>query len=116
MTPPAGPDDPRTIDSPPRARWTIANTAEQMPGALTPLTITMTSDEMDLGLLQGFGQLGVLTPAQIRLPASRNDYTLGFFYGRCAVNVSELRKLFDLTPGTSGAAYEAQMFGAEGVD
>ncbi|MEV4420742.1 PEP-utilizing enzyme [Patulibacter sp. NPDC049589] len=108
-------DDPFNIDSPPDSRWTTANTGEQMPGVLTPLTITLTMEPAELGLLRAFALLGVIPRSEVRMPEHRHDHSLGYFYGRCAANVSLIRRLFDLTPGTSGAAYEAQMFGGEGL-
>jgi phosphohistidine swiveling domain-containing protein len=108
-------DDPLTIVSPPDTRWTTANTGDQMPGVLTPLTITLTAEPAELGILRAFAYLGVLPDSEVRMPRHRHDYSLGFFYGQCAANVKVIRRLFDLTPGTSGAAYEEQMFGGEGL-
>lgn len=107
--------DPLTIDSPPGTRWTTANTAEQMGGVLTPLTITLTTEPAELGFLGCFAYLGILPRAAVRMPVLRSDYHLGYFYGQCSANVRVIRRHLDLTPGTSGAAYEQQMFGGEGL-
>jgi pyruvate,water dikinase len=107
--------DPLNIDSAPDTRWTTANTAEQMGGVLSPLTITLTAEPAELGILGAFGLLGIIPRSEVRMPEHRHDYSLGFFYGQCSANVKVIRKLLDLTPGTSGAAYEQQMFGGEGT-
>jgi phosphohistidine swiveling domain-containing protein len=107
--------DPLNVTSPPDVRWTTANTGEQMPGVLSPLTITLTAEPAELGFRECFRYLGVIPESEVRVPAHRHDFCLGFFNGRCAANVGLIRRMFDLTPGTSGAAYEAQMFGGEGL-
>jgi phosphohistidine swiveling domain-containing protein len=107
--------DPLRVDSDPDIRWTTANTGEQMPGVLSPLTITITAEPAEVGFRDAFGILGIVPRSEVRMPARRTDLQLGYFYGRCAANVKVIREFFDLTPGTSGAAYEEQMFGGDGL-
>ncbi|CAB4928939.1 unannotated protein [freshwater metagenome] len=107
--------DPLTISSPPGNRWTTANTGEQMPGVLTPFTITMLAQSVEMGFLGAFAYLGIIPKKAVKMPQRREDYHLGYFYGYCAANVRVVRHYLDIFPGTSGAAYEAQMFGGDGV-
>jgi pyruvate,water dikinase len=62
-------------------------------------------------------RLGVLPRRLIGRADSVDDRFAAIFYGRAAMNVTHLRQIADLTPGTSGDAMEEQLLGSvrEGV-
>ncbi|GAA2777837.1 PEP-utilizing enzyme [Crossiella cryophila] len=105
--------DPDVLEhqSGPDTAWTITNAAEAMPGVLTPLGASFWLPVCEIGLRSAFHDLGVLSAGQVRLPEQVDERISGVFAGRYAANLDVLRRMADLTPGTSGDAMERQLFG-----
>lgn len=106
------PPDPIHDVSADDTRWTSANAGEQMPGLLTPLTARYVVGPAELGVRMAFHDLGVLPRSEVRPATSADKQHVAMFFGRFTTNVDEVRRIFDLTPGASGEAYEQQMFGS----
>jgi pyruvate,water dikinase len=92
-------------------RWTGVNTAENFPDVATPLGWSFWEVPLELGLRGAFCDLGVLTPAQVVFADTVDDRFSGVFFGRFTANLNTLLVMADLMPGTSGKAFEEQMFG-----
>jgi pyruvate,water dikinase len=102
--------------SPPGIRWTTVNMAEVLPGVLTPLAWTFWRDPCEAGLRAAFADAGVLPAQQVTAPESLDRRLTGLFYGRLAGNLTFVCELCDLMPGSSGAAFEEQVFGRADPD
>ena len=92
--------------------WTRVNAAEALPGLLTPLGWTFWDERVELALRGAFADMGVLREAEITVPPHVDERMTAVFYGRFTGNLDLLRMCADRTPGTSGSAVEAQLFGA----
>jgi pyruvate,water dikinase len=92
-------------------RWTIVNTAENFPDVATPLGWTFWEEPLELGLRGAFCDLGVLRPAEVVVAPTVPERFSGVFYGRFTANLDQLLVMADLMPGTSGQAFEEQLFG-----
>lgn len=104
--------DPTHDQSGPSTFWSTVNAEEGLPGVSTPLNWSLFAPRVERAFRATFADLGVLPASEIRVPASVDERIWGIFYGRAAANVDVFRRLADLTPGTSGDAFEAQIFGA----
>jgi phosphohistidine swiveling domain-containing protein len=104
--------EPMDHRSGPDTAWTIINAGEAMPGVMTPLGASFWVPSMELGARAGYHDLGVLSGAQVHLPATADERLSGVFAGRFAGNVEVIRMMADLMPGGSGNAAERQMFGS----
>jgi phosphohistidine swiveling domain-containing protein len=91
--------------------WSTVNAGEAIPGVVTPLTGSLFGRHFEPAMKGTFYDMGVLTRSDVTAPPRVEDRLLGFFYGRAAGNLSLFRYLGDCTPGTSGDAIEAQIFG-----
>jgi hypothetical protein len=96
----------------PGTLWTTINAAEQMPGVLTPLGFTYWIGPCDRGTKGEFRRLGILRAGEVTLGPTPDERVGGAFFGRWVANVDEFRRLADLTPGVSGAAFEKGVFGS----
>ena len=105
--------DPMHQDYDGPVRWTTVNTAETLPGVLTPMTWSLCGWASDLAIRQAFQKLGVLDRAESRTPAAIERRYLGLFHGRLAINLDMFREMGDRMPGSSGDSVEAQMFALE---
>lgn len=94
------------------AFWTTVNATEALPGTVTPLTWSFFDEPLEVGLRLGFHELGVLTRAETRMPASGGERFVDVFHGKVALNMDTFRAAADRIPGTSGDALESQMFGS----
>lgn len=103
--------DPLQHRSGPNTAWTVTNAAEAMPGVLSPLGASFWIPTCELGLRSAFHDLGVLAARDVTLPDVVDERLSGVFSGRYAANLDSLRRMADLTPGTSGDAMERQLFG-----
>jgi pyruvate,water dikinase len=92
--------------------WTTINAAEQIPGILTPLGFTYWIGPCDRGVKATFATLGALRRDEVTLGATPDERVGGAFFGRWVANVDEFRRLADLIPGVSGAAFEEDVFGS----
>jgi phosphohistidine swiveling domain-containing protein len=102
--------------SPPGIRWTTVNMAEVLPGVLTPLGWTFWRDPCEAGLRAAFADAGVLPARQVTAPEALDGRLTGLFHGRLAGNLTLVCELCDHMPGSSGAAFEEQMFGRADPD
>ena len=96
----------------PDTAWTTTNAAEALPGVMTPLGFTAWFGPLERGIRAAFHTLGVLTADEVDVPANIDERTSAIFFGRYAGNLETLRRLSDLTPGTSGDDFERQIFGS----
>ena len=96
----------------PHTAWTTVNAAENIPGLVTPLGFDFWLDSVDLGVRGAFQRIGVLPASQVRIGASPDERFGGVFFGHFAGNVDQFRRLADMTPGTSGDAFERNIFGS----
>lgn len=92
--------------------WTIVNTAENFPDVATPLGWSFWERPLELALRGAFCDLGALRLNEVRFSDSVDDRCSGVFFGRFTANLSTLLAFADRMPGTSGAAFERQMFGS----
>ncbi|MGH9040474.1 MAG: PEP-utilizing enzyme, partial [Acidimicrobiia bacterium] len=106
------PDNPLHHRSRPRTAWSRVNTAEALPGVLTPLGWTFWMEPLELGMRGAFADIGVIPPSGVRVAPSDDDRYSAIFFGRFSGNINEMRRMADHMPGTSGDALELQLFGA----
>lgn len=112
MTLPGGVDESLLHEvSPDHVRWTTVNMAEVLPGVLTPLAWTFWREPCESGLRGAFADAGLLAAGEITAPDDLSDRLTGLFHGRLAGNLTLVCKLCDSMPGSSGAAFEEQVFG-----
>ena len=102
----------------PQTAWTTVNAAENIPGVMTPLGASFWLELVELGLTGAFAAFGVLPRSEVRWDELPDKRFGAVFFGRFAGNVDKFRWVSDLTPGTSGAAFEEGIFGSvrEGVE
>jgi pyruvate,water dikinase len=98
----SGPDD----------AWSTINTRENYQGVMSPLGATLWLPISDLAVNGTFHDLGVLRRDEIRVEATPGEATSAVFYGRYTAGINYFRRVSDLIPGTSGAAFEEQIFGS----
>jgi pyruvate,water dikinase len=103
--------DPLHQGSAPATLWTVTNTAEALPGVLTPLAWTFWNEPCELGMRRAFHRLGVLPASAVRFAVSPDERFSAAFAGRYAANVEALRAMADAMPGTSANAMEEQLLG-----
>jgi pyruvate,water dikinase len=96
----------------PETAWTTVNTAEALPGLLTPLGWTFWERGVELGFRGAFADLGVLKEREVVIDPSVDLRVGTSFYGHFVANVDTLRRYADRMPGTSGDALEEQLLGA----
>lgn len=104
-------DDPLHWHSGPDTTWTTVNTAEALPGVLTPLAWTWWADGVELGMRECFYDLGVLRKDEIVAHEHADDRYSVVFFGRYTANITAMRRIGDLMPGTDGDAVEEQILG-----
>jgi phosphohistidine swiveling domain-containing protein len=104
-------DDPLHMQSGPGTIWTTVNTAEALPGVLTPLTWTWWEDGIELGMRKCFCDLGVLRPEEVYLPESASERYSVVFFGRYAANITQMRVIGARMPGTDADGVEEQILG-----
>ena len=95
-----------------QTRWTIVNTAENFPDVATPLGWSFWERPLELALRGAFCDLGALRRDEVRFSNSVDQRCSGVFFGRFTANLSTLLAFADRMPGTSGVAFERQMFGS----
>ena len=105
-------DDPLHQQSAPDTVWTRVNTAEALPGVLTPLGWTFWQEPLERAMRGAFSDIGVLRPSDVRVAPAVDDRFSAVFHGRFSGNIDQLRRLADQMPGTSGDAFEEQLFGS----
>jgi pyruvate,water dikinase len=98
----SGPDD----------AWSTINTRENYQGVMSPLGATLWLPISDLAVNGTFHDLGALRKDEIRVADTPGEATSAVFYGRYTAGINYFRRVSDLIPGTSGAAFEEQIFGS----
>lgn len=106
--------DPLHQESGPTTRWTTVNTAEALPGVPTPLGWTMWNHPLERAMRGAFCDIGCLPPSAVRVAERVEDRYSGIFFGRFTANLSQMRAMGDLMPGTSADALERQLLGGVG--
>jgi len=96
------------------AQWTIVNTAENFPDVATPLGWTFWERPIEAAMRGAFFDLGALRRDELGVPESVDDRYSGVFFGRFTANLTTLLEMADRMPGTSGRAFEQQIFGGAG--
>jgi phosphohistidine swiveling domain-containing protein len=109
--------DPLHEQSGPTTFWSTVNLAEAIPGVPTPMSWSIFSIGNEVSVPYAYFRLGVLPRRLTGRADSVDERFAAIFYGRAAMNVTHLREIADLTPGTSGDAMEEQLLGSvrEGV-
>jgi pyruvate,water dikinase len=97
--------------SAPTTLWTVTNTAEALPGVLTPLAWTFWNEPCEMGMRRAFHRLGVIPASGVRFAATPDERYSAAFCGRYAANVDQMRRMADAMPGTSANALEEQLLG-----
>lgn len=98
--------------SAPTTAWTTVNTAENIPGVLTPLGADFFVRAANVGMFGAFHLVGVLPRSEVRDPECADDRCTAVVCGRLAGNIDSIRRLIDLTPGGDGAKFEEAIFGS----
>jgi phosphohistidine swiveling domain-containing protein len=103
----SGPDD----------AWSTINTRENYQGVMSPLGATLWLPVSDLAVNGTFHDLGVLRRDEVVVGTTAQNSSSTVFYGRYTASINYFRRISDLIPGQSGAAFEEQIFGSsrEGV-
>lgn len=104
-------DDPLHRQVGPGNTWTTVNTAEALPGVLSPLAWTWWEDALELGMRECFFDLGVLSKDEVRAPQTADERFSTVFYGRFSANINAMRRIGDRMIGTDGDAVEEQILG-----
>lgn len=93
------------------AFWTTVNVSEAIPGVPTAMNWSIFRIGGDGSTPRAYHKLGILPRRELAETATDRRLT-GIFHGRVAINVTRIRQVADLTPGTSGSAMERQMLGS----
>ncbi|HEV3354874.1 MAG TPA: PEP-utilizing enzyme [Acidimicrobiales bacterium] len=104
--------DPVDQGSAPDTLWTVTNTAEALPGVLTPLAWTFWNEPCEMGMRRAFHRLGVIPKSGVRFATTADERYSAAFCGRYSANVDQMRLMADAMPGTSANAMEEQLLGA----
>ena len=104
--------DPLHEQSGPATFWSTVNLAEAIPGVPSPMSWSIFSVGNEVSVPHAYYRLGVLPRRLTGRADSVDERFAAIFYGRAAMNVTHLRQIADLTPGTSGDAMEEQLLGS----
>jgi phosphohistidine swiveling domain-containing protein len=93
------PADPNELDTDPDPNdvYTWCNIGEMMPGAVTPLTYSITGRGIDIGMQRAYRRMGANVP-----PGEGVRY-VGMFYGHLFINLSTLSDLAASVAGSTKA-------------
>lgn len=91
------PADPNELDTDPRPDdvYTWCNIGEMMPGAVTPLTYSVTGRGIDIGMQRAYRRIGAKVP-----PGDVARY-VGMFYGHLFINLTTLAEIAADVAGSS---------------
>ena len=91
------PADPNELDTTPRPDdvYTWCNIGEMMPGAVTPLTFSVTARGIDLGMQWAYRRMGAKVPHNGALRY------VGMYFGHLFLNLSNLSELASAVAGSS---------------
>jgi phosphohistidine swiveling domain-containing protein len=96
----------------PNDAWSTINTRENYQGVMSPLGATLWLPISDLAVNGTFHDLGVLRRDEVVVASTTGEATSAVFYGRYTASINYFRRVSDLIPGQSGAAFEEQIFGS----
>lgn len=108
--------NPMHHQSAPNDAWSTINTRENFQGVMSPLGATLWLPISDLAVNGTFYDLGVLKRSEIVVAPTSGEATSAVFYGRYTAGINYFRRVSDLIPGSSGAAFEEQIFGSSRDD
>jgi phosphohistidine swiveling domain-containing protein len=94
------------------AQWTTVNLGEVFPGVPTPLNWFVLGSAGERGLRAAMHAIGTYTRTETQIPDSPAERTIGIQWGRAVANLDKFRDFADRSPGNSGDAMEAQIFGS----
>jgi len=91
------PADPNELDTKPNPNdvYTWCNIGEMMPGAVTPLTFSVTARGIDLGMQRAYRRMGA------KVPYSEGLRYVGMYYGHLFLNLSRLSELASAVAGST---------------
>ncbi len=91
------PADPNELDTKPKPSdvYTWCNIGEMMPGAVTPLTFSVTGRGIDLGMQWAYRRMGA------NVPHSEGLRYVGMYFGHLFLNLSNLSELASAVAGSS---------------
>lgn len=91
------PADPNELDTKPNPNdvYTWCNIGEMMPGAVTPLTFSVTARGIDLGMQWAYRRMGA------KVPHSDALRYVGMYFGHLFLNLSNLSELASAVAGSS---------------
>lgn len=96
----------------PNDAWSTINTRENYQGVMSPLGATLWLPVSDLAVNGTFHDLGVLRRGEVKVARTPAESSSTVFYGRYTASINYFRRISDLIPGQSGAAFEEQIFGS----
>lgn len=107
-----------TLDerSPQGVLWTRINSAESLPGVLSPATWSFYGGMLERSLRAGFADLGIIPRTAAVRPEAQAERMLGIFHGRIAINVNATRRVMAGFPGVDGDQIERDLLGATRLD
>ena len=108
--------NPMHHQSGPNDAWSTTNTRENYQGVMSPLGATLWLPISDLAINGTFHDLGVLRRDEVVVAPTPGEATSAVFYGRYTAGINYFRRVSDLIPGQSGAAFEKQIFGSTRED
>ncbi len=93
------PADPNELDTDPNPNdvYTWCNIGEMMPGAVTPLTFSITGRGIDIGMQRAYRQMGA------RVPEGDVVRYVGMFFGHLFINLTNLAELSADVAGSTKA-------------
>ncbi|MGV0795452.1 PEP-utilizing enzyme [Mycolicibacterium elephantis] len=104
--------NPMHRESGPNDAWSTINTRENYQGVMSPLGATLWLPVSDLAVNGTFYDLGVLRRSEVTAGRTPEESSSSVFYGRYTASINYFRRISDLIPGQSGAAFEKQVFGS----
>ena len=106
------PADPNELDTTPDPShvYTWANIGEMMPGAVTPLTYSVTGRGIDIGMQHAYRRSGVSVP-----PGDHIRY-VGMYFGHLFINLTTLSEIAADVAGSSKAQMCMALCGRDGEE
>lgn len=106
------PEDTLHQPTPAAVQWTTVNLGEVFPGVPTPLNWAVLAATGEKGLRSALHSIGVYAARDLKIPDDPGERTIGIMWGRAVANLTKFREFADRSPGNSGDAMEAQIFGS----
>jgi phosphohistidine swiveling domain-containing protein len=90
--------------------WTLTNMQEAIPGVSTPFSASVWGPVAEYANRYHYRFMGALSASEARVPDNREEWVLGYFYGRAALRIDTYARWADRVPGLSGASIIEQFF------